>query len=141
MTMRHKQSQAISYRAFDLDFIYHYSAYLAVSLLACLPCSIPYVSANPETINEKKADELESLRSRIKNVENNIKAARGQTELISKELQENEIAAANLSRKLLENDDQIGTKVIRLAKIKLEKFIGEKSPFTSSSKPVSVLRR
>ena len=125
--MRHKQSQAIRYRAFDLDFIYHYSAYLAVSLLACLPCSVPSVSANPETIIEKKADELESLRTRIKNVENNIQTARGETELIFKELQENEIAAANVSRKLLENDDQIGTKVIRLAKIKVEKSIREES--------------
>jgi len=128
MTMRQKQSQATKSRA--LDFIFPYSAYLAATLLGCLLCSVQFVSANPEIINKKNATDLESLRIRIKDVESNIKAARNETELILNELQANEIAAANVSSKFQEIDNQIGAKVIRLAKLKVEKSTLEKSLVT-----------
>ena len=68
----------------------------------------------------QKAAELESLRTRIKDVESNIQAARSETDQIYKELQENESAAAAVAQKLADIDADISHSVQSLAELNVK---------------------
>ena len=70
-----------------------------------------------EEDNAQKAGELQSLRTRIKDVESNIQAARSETDQIYRELQDNEIAAAAVSQKLADIDKDINGSVQSLAEL------------------------
>ena len=82
--------------------------------IACI--AITCAQENPS----QKTAELESLRTRIKDVESNIQAARSETDQIYQELQENEIAAAAVSQKLADIDKDINNSVQSLAELNVK---------------------
>lgn len=92
----------------------------------CLVVSVYATDVNPGVDPEQKAAELESVRTQIRDVESNIQAARTKTDILFKELQENESAASTISNKLQTIDARIEAKLVRLAKLKVEKSVSEK---------------
>lgn len=70
-----------------------------------------------EDDSEQKAVELKTLRTRIKDVESNIQAARNQTDQLYKELQRIETAAADASQNLTAIDNDIDKSVKSLAEL------------------------
>ena len=82
--------------------------------IACI--AITCAQENPS----QKTAELESLRTRIKDVESNIQAARSETDQIYQELQENESAAAAVSQKLADIDKDINNSVQSLAELNVK---------------------
>ncbi|MBF8268677.1 MAG: Peptidase M23 protein [Gammaproteobacteria bacterium] len=78
------------------------------------------VIAFAEEDNAQKAAELETLRTRIKDVESNIQAARSETDQIYKDLQDNEVAAAAVSQKLADIDKDINNSVQSLAELNVK---------------------
>src|SRR3990172_426743 len=89
--------------------------------LIFLVCLISTATAAED--NAQKAAELESLRTRIKDVESNIQAARSETDQIYQELQENEIAAAAVSQKLADIDKDINNSVQSLAELNVKQTV------------------
>lgn len=75
----------------------------------------------------QKSAELQSLRSRIKDVESNIQSARVEADQLYLELQQNEAAAAKVSGKLQEVDDDIKTSVKSLAELNVKKSSAQAS--------------
>ena len=73
----------------------------------CL-CGCVYAGESANEATEKES-ELESIRYLIKNVQGNIKEAQGESELLQKELKENEIAAADALLILGDIEQQIKT--------------------------------
>ena len=74
-----------------------------------------------EEDSAEKAVELKTLRTRIKDVESNIQAARNQSDQLYKELQRIETAASDASQKLTAIDNDIDKSVKSLAELNVRK--------------------
>ena len=95
---------------------------LHTAMLVCAFCLAN--SSNPVRAGEdssEKAAELKTLRTRIKDVESNIQAARDKTDQLYKELQRNEAAAADAAQKLTGIDNDINSNVKTLAELNVRK--------------------
>lgn len=92
-------------------------------LLCCSLLVIPGINVHTQTRSnsEEKAAELESVRTRIKDVETSIQAARSEADQLYLELQKNEVAAAEVSQSLLDIDDKINSGVKTLAELNVRK--------------------
>jgi len=80
--------------------------------------------AQTDSNSEQKAAELESVRTRIKDIENSILTARNEADQFFRELQENEVAAATVSERLQKIEQQIDSKVTGLVNLNLDKKAG-----------------
>jgi septal ring factor EnvC (AmiA/AmiB activator) len=85
--------------------------------LLCLCCASIAFAENDAA---QKAAELESLRTRIKDMESTIQAARTETDQFYRELQVNEVAAAAVSQKLADIDRDIDGRVQSLAELNVK---------------------
>lgn len=92
---------------------------LTLACAFCVICTSQWVFADQDS--KQKAAELKTLRTRIKDVESNIQAARNQTDQLYKELQRIETAAADASQKLRSIDKDIDKSVKSLAELNVRK--------------------
>ena len=94
------------------------SIFLIFTLALILPANW---SRAQENSAQKKAAELETLRSKIKDVQSNIQEARSESDQLYKELQSIEKAAADAAQKLAEIDKNIDNSVKSLAQLNVRK--------------------
>jgi len=95
---------------------------LSAACLLCFLCITTFMpGAFAEEDSAQKAVELKTLRTRIKDVESNIQAARNETDQLYRELQRIETAAADTSQKLTSIDNDIDKSVKSLAELNVRK--------------------
>lgn len=94
-----------------------------ITIITC--CILLVLSFAPDAVaaddsNAAKASELESLRTRIKDVETRIKGARDEAEKLQKELRENEISTAETLTRLHHIESGISKKHAELEELMFE---------------------
>ena len=89
--------------------------------------SLSAYAAEQDISTGQKESELESLRSQIRNVESNIRAASDETELLLRELQKYESAATTTSKSLHDLQKKIASKKDKLKQLETEQQQQQKS--------------
>ncbi len=93
---------------------------LSISLLLALGFAV--FATEAEQTKEATESELESLRSKIKDVENRIQGAKSETDKLRKELRDNEITTAETLTRLHDTELQIARKKTELQELQFEQL-------------------
>ena len=79
------------------------------------------------TTSRSKSDELESVRSRIRDLQSGIQTAQDESDKLLKEIQENERDAISVRERLNEIENEINDRVTKLAGLNVDRARSEKS--------------
>ena len=101
-----------------------YGIVLAVAVLVWAPSG---TGAQDEPSAVKKSEELESVRDRIRVLENDIQAAQDRADRLQKDIQANERDAVRVRARLTEIEGEINARVQKLASLNVDKAEREKS--------------
>jgi murein hydrolase activator len=104
--------------------MFQFSKIIANTVLILFFITIPFTSIANDG-NGDKESELESLRTRIKDVETRIKGAREESNKLQKELRENEISTAETLTRLHDFELGISNKHAELEELMFEKTLHE----------------
>lgn len=98
---------------------------LLISSMLLWAAALP-AQQEEETVQEKSV-ELESVRSRIRDLQTGIQAAQGEADRLQKDIQTNERDAVSVRERLNEIENEINTRVVKLAGLNVDRTAREKS--------------
>lgn len=97
-------------------------------IISFMPLWTVVVQAQDEQASSKqKSEELESVRSRIRDLQSGIQAAQDESDRLQKDIQSNERDAVNVRERLNEIEKEINNRVSSLAGLNVDKAKREKS--------------
>jgi septal ring factor EnvC (AmiA/AmiB activator) len=80
-----------------------------------------------EPSSQEKSVELESVRSQIRDLQNDIQAAQGEADRLQKDIQSNERDAVEVKKRLSEIENEINTRAVKVAALNVDKADREKT--------------
>lgn len=97
---------------------------MVLTAIVCVPAG---TTAQDEPGVQEKSIELESVRSRIRNLQNDIQAAQDEADRLQKDIQSNERDAVNVRERLTDIENEINDRVVKLAGLNVDRAAREKS--------------